>query len=65
MTDRGGRDASERRSGIGEDKRQPVMARLAARWRRANLVILVTSRKGNHPGEAYVRRGRRKLYQNQ
>ena len=36
------------------------MARLAARWRRSNLIILVALRKGNHPGEAYVRRGRRK-----
>ena len=36
------------------------MARLAARWRRSNLVILVALRKGNHPGEAYVRRGQRK-----
>ena len=36
------------------------MTRLAARWRRSNLVILVTLRKGNHPVEAYVRRGRRK-----
>ena len=36
------------------------MARLAARWRRSNLVILVALRKGNHPGEAYVRRDRRK-----
>ena len=36
------------------------MARLAARWRRSNLVILVTLKKGNHSGEAYVRRGRRK-----
>ena len=36
------------------------MARLAARWRRSNLVILVTLRKGNHPGEAYVRMDRRK-----
>ena len=60
MTRRGGRKASERRSGIGEDERQPVMAQLAARWRRTNLVILVTLRKGNHLGEAYVRRGRRK-----
>ena len=31
MTHRGGRDASERRRGIGEDERQLVMARLAAR----------------------------------
>ena len=37
-----------------------MMVRLAARWRRSNLVILVTLRKGNHPGEAQVRRGRRK-----
>ena len=56
-TRRGGREASERTSGIVEDERQPVMARLAARWRRCNLVILVTLEKGNHPGEAYVRRG--------
>ena len=35
------------------------MARLAAWWRRSNLVILVTLRKGNHPDEACVKRGRR------
>ena len=52
MTRRGGREASEKRTGMGEDERQPVMARLAARWRRSNLVILVALRKGNHPGEA-------------
>ena len=52
MTRRGGREASERRSGIGEDEREPVMVRLAARWRRSNLVILVTLKKGDHPGEA-------------
>ena len=60
MTLRGGREASERRRGIEEDKRQPVMARLAARWRRFNLVKLVALRKGNHLGEAQVRRDRRK-----
>ena len=60
MTRRGGKEASEKRSGIGDDDRQLVMARLAARWRRSNLVILVTLKKGNHPGEAKVRRGRRK-----
>ena len=52
MTRRGGREASKRRSGIGDDERQPVIARLAARWRRSNLVKLITLRKGNHPGEA-------------
>ena len=52
MARRGDREASERRSGIGEDERQPEMARLAARWRRSNLVVLVTLKKGNHPGEA-------------
>ena len=52
MTRRGDREASERRSGIEDDERQPVMARLAARWRRSNLVRLVMLRKGNHPGEA-------------
>ena len=36
------------------------MRRLAARWRRSNFVILLTLRKGNHLGEAYVRRGPRK-----
>ena len=53
MTRRGGKkEASERSRTIGEDERQPVMARLAARWRRSNLVELVAPRKGNHPGEA-------------
>ena len=47
-----GREASERRSGIGEDERQPVMARLDTQWRRSNLVILVTLKKGNNSGEA-------------
>ena len=52
MIRRGGREASERRSEIGEDERKPVMARLAARWRRSNLVALVMLKKGNHPGGA-------------
>ena len=52
VTHRGGKEASERRNEIGDDERQPVMARLAARWKRFNLVKLVTLRKGNHPGEA-------------
>ena len=52
MTRRRGIEASEKRRGIGEDERQPVMVRLAARWRRSNLVKLVALRKGNHPGEA-------------
>ena len=50
MTRGGGKEASKRSSGIGEDERQPEMARLAARWRRSNLMI--TLKKGNHPGEA-------------
>ena len=45
---------------MGEDERQPLMARLAIRWRRSNLVILITLRKRNYPGEACVRRGRKK-----
>ena len=61
MTCRGDREASKRRSGIGEDERQPEMARLVTRWRRSNLVILVTLKKGNHPGEAYVIRGQEKI----
>ena len=52
MTRRGGKEASERRSGIGEDERQLVMAQLAAWWRCSNLVKLVVLEKGNHPGEA-------------
>ena len=52
MTRRGGREASVSSRGIGDDERQPVMARLAARWRRSNLVKFVALRKGNHPGEA-------------
>ena len=52
MTRRGGKEASERGSVIEEDERQPVMARLATRWRHSNLVILVTLKKGHHPGEA-------------
>ena len=31
MTRRGGKEAPETTSGIGEDERQPVMARLATR----------------------------------
>ena len=56
VTRRGGKEALDRRK-IGEDERQPVMARLGAEWRRSNLSESVVLRKGNHPGEAYVRRG--------
>ena len=52
MTQRGGKEVLERRSGIGQDERQPVMVRLAAQWRRSNLAILVTLKKGNYAGEA-------------
>ena len=60
MTRRRGKEASERKRGIGEVA--PEIARLATRRRRSNLVILVTLRKGNHPGEAYVRRGPKKCF---
>ena len=60
MTCRGGKEGLERTSGLGENKRKSEMMHLAARWRRSNLVILETLRKGNHPGEASVRRGQRK-----
>ena len=60
MTRRGGKVASERSRGIGEDERKRVMVLLAARLRCSNLVKLVALRKGNHPGEAYVKRDRRK-----
>ena len=52
VTRRGGREALERKRGIGDDERQPVMARLATQWRRSNLVKLVALKKRNHPGEA-------------
>ena len=52
MTRRGGRETSVSSRGIGENERQPVMARLAARWRRSNLMILVAFKKGNLPSEA-------------
>ena len=45
---------------MGEDARLPVIARLATRWGRSNSVILVTLKKGNHPGEAYVKSGQKK-----
>ena len=60
MTRRGDRDASERRSGLGEDEKQPVKPRPRARWRRSNLVILVTFGKGNHRGKACLKRSQRK-----
>ena len=41
MTRIGGREASERKGRVGEDEKQPVMAQLAARWRRSHLVKLV------------------------
>ena len=47
-----GKEASVSSIEIGEDERQPVMARLAAWWRRSSLVKLVALRKGNHPGKA-------------
>ena len=50
MTHRGGEEASEKRTGIGEDERQPVMVQLVAWWRCSNLVKLVMLRKGNHSG---------------
>ena len=38
MIRRGGKEASERTSEIGEDERHPEMARLDAQSRRSNLV---------------------------
>ena len=40
--------------------RQSMMAQLAAWWRHSNLVKVVALWKGNYPGEASVRRDRRK-----
>ena len=60
MTRRGGKESLGEKKWDMEGERQLVMAQLVARWRRSNLVILVTLKKGNHLGEAYVRRGRRK-----
>ena len=50
MTRRGDKEALVSSRGIGEDERQPVMARLGARWRRFNLVRLVALRKGKPSG---------------
>ena len=50
VTRRGGREASVSSRGIGEDERQPMMARLAARSRRFNLVTLVALRKRKPSG---------------
>ena len=47
-----GKQTSEKRSGMEEDERQPVMARLAAWFRRSDSVILVMFKRGNHPGKA-------------
>ena len=55
MTRRAGKETSECKSGIGGDERQLVMVRLAARWRRFNLVILVTHKKGNQRKASYIR----------
>ena len=33
------------------------MVQLTTQWKHFNLVILVALKKGNYPGEAYVRRG--------
>ena len=49
MTCRGGKEALKRRSEIGDDERQPEMMRLAAQWRRSNLVKF---EKENHLCEA-------------
>ena len=62
MTCRGGKEALEKPSGVGKNERQPVTARLVARWRRSNLVILVTFKKKKHPGEVYVRKGSKKRF---
>ena len=62
MTRRGNKEASEKRSKIGEDERQPVMARLAARWRHSNLVELVTLRKENHLGKRKWEGTEEKIY---
>ena len=61
MIRRGGKEAWVRSRGIGEDERQPVMARLAARWKRSNLVKLVALKNGNHSGEASMRRAEEKI----
>ena len=48
---RGGKEASEKMSGIGEDEKQPVMARLAAQWRCSSLVKFIVLGNRDHPGE--------------
>ena len=52
MVRRGGREALEIRSKIGEHERQSVILQLATQWRHSNLVTLVMVREENHSGEA-------------
>ena len=52
MTHRGGKEASLRRRGIGDDERQPVMVQLVTQWRCFNLMKLIMLKKENHQGEA-------------
>ena len=59
-TRRGGREAPASSKGTKEDERQPATARPAARRRRSNPATPAAPTKGNHPGEAQVRRDRRK-----
>ena len=64
MTRGGGKDALERSRGIGKDEKQPVIVRLAAQWRRSNLVILVAFRKGKHLGESCEKGPKKRFIQN-
>ena len=59
-TRRGSREAPASSRGTKEDERQPATARPAARRRRSNPATPAAPTKGNHPGEAQVRRDRRK-----
>ena len=60
MTRREGREISEKRSRLGEKEKQPVLARLAARWKRSSLVILVALRKRKLSGLSVSEKGPKK-----
>ena len=54
MTRRGGTEASVSSRGIGDDERQSVMARLAARWRRLPIVPFTSISQGHLEGNVFL-----------
>ena len=61
QSDLKGRYASERRRGIVEDERQPMMERLDVRSKRSNFVASLILIKGNHLSAAQMRTAKKAL----